>query len=83
MAEEEIFVERRGRKRGVLWPVVRLLGDGWDVVFCGKDSGEISGGGWKPRRREKKEREGWLQENRAGKADFIPILSSLLPTVSA
>ena len=54
MAEEEIFVERRGRKIGVLWPVVRLLGDGWDVVFCGKDSGEISGGGWKPRRREKK-----------------------------
>jgi len=34
--------------------VVRLLGDGWDVVFCGKDSGEISGGVWKPRRREKK-----------------------------
>jgi hypothetical protein len=26
---------------------------------------------------EKKEREGWLQENRAGKADFLPILSSI------
>jgi len=36
--------------------VVRLLGDGWDVVFRGKDGGEISGGGWKPRRREKGKR---------------------------
>jgi len=26
---------------------------------------------------EKKEREGWLQENRARKADFLPILSSI------
>lgn len=33
--------------------MVRLLGDGWDVVFRGKDGGEISGGGWRPRRREK------------------------------
>jgi len=28
---------------------------------------------------EKKEREGWLQENRAGKAYFVPILSSIPP----
>ena len=61
--------------------MVGLLGDGWDVVFRGKDGGEISGGGWRLRRREKKEREGWLQENRAGKAGFVPILSSPLPTV--
>jgi hypothetical protein len=36
--------------------VVRLLGDGWDVVFRRKDGGEISGGGWRPRRREKRKR---------------------------
>jgi hypothetical protein len=36
--------------------VVKLLGDGWDVVFLGKDGGEISGGGWRPRRREKEKR---------------------------
>jgi len=32
------------------------LGDGWDVVFRGKDGDEISGGGWRPRRREKGKR---------------------------
>ena len=58
--------------------MVRLLGDGWDVVFRRKDGGEISGGGWRPQG-EKKEREGWLQENRAGKAYFVPILSSIPP----
>jgi hypothetical protein len=53
--------------------VVRLLGDGWDVVSRGKDGGGVSGGGWRPRWREKKkEREGCLQENRAGKAYFVP-----------
>jgi hypothetical protein len=30
---------------------------------------------------KKKEKEGWLQENRARKAYFVPILSSLLSTV--
>jgi hypothetical protein len=53
--------------------VVRLLGDGWDVMFRGKDGGEISGGGWRLRRREKGKR-----KLIAGKADFVPILSSLL-----
>ena len=32
------------------------------MVFRGKDGGEISGGGWRPRRREKKKSETWLQE---------------------
>jgi len=36
--------------------VVRLLGEGWDVMFRGKDGGEISGGGWRLRRREKGKR---------------------------
>jgi len=36
---------------------------------------ELAAGG------EKKEKEGWLQENRARKAYFVPILSSLPPTV--
>jgi hypothetical protein len=36
--------------------LVRLLGDGWDVVFRGKDGDEIIGGGWRPRRREKGKR---------------------------
>jgi hypothetical protein len=31
--------------------------------------------------KKKKEREGYLQENRAGKAYFVPTLSSPLPTV--
>ena len=45
-----------------------MLGDGWDVVSRGKDGGEVSGGGWRPRWREKKkEREGCFQENRAEK----------------
>ena len=35
--------------------MVRLLGDGWDVMFRGKD-GEINGGGWRLRRREKGKR---------------------------
>ena len=41
-------------------PLVRvaLLADGWDVVSRGKDSGEVSGGGWRPRWREKKKRRG-------------------------
>jgi hypothetical protein len=30
---------------------------------------------------EKKEREGWLQENRAGKADFLLILSSIFSSL--
>ena len=31
-----------------------MLGDGWDVVSRGKDGGEVSGGGWRPRWRKKK-----------------------------
>jgi hypothetical protein len=31
--------------------------------------------------KKKKKKEGWLQENRARKAYFVPILSSLPPTV--
>ena len=49
------FAEKRGRERGTV-TVVRLLGDGWDVVFRGKDGDEISGGGWRPWRREKGKR---------------------------
>ena len=42
--------------------MVRWLGDGGDVVFRGKDGGENSGGGWRPRQREQKKSENWLQE---------------------
>jgi hypothetical protein len=55
--------------------VVRLLGDGWDVMFRGKDGGEISGGGWRLRRREKGKR-----KLIAGKLITLPsrvILSSM------
>jgi len=53
--EKKSFAEKRGRERGTV-TVVRLLGDGWDVVFRGKDGDEISGGGWRPWRREKGKR---------------------------
>ena len=49
--------------------MVRLLGDRWDVVFRGKDGGEISGGGWKPRRREK--REGRLFAGKPGRKSLF------------
>ena len=41
---EKSFAEKRGRERELLLASVRLLGDGWDVVFQGKDGGEINGG---------------------------------------
>jgi hypothetical protein len=53
--KKKSFAEKRGRERGTV-TVVRLLGDGWDVVFRGKDGDEISGGDWRPRRREKGKR---------------------------
>ena len=43
--EKKSFAGKRGGEREVLQASVRLLGDGWDVVFQGKDGGEISGGG--------------------------------------
>ena len=42
--EKRSFAGKRGREREVLQASVRLLGDGWDVVFQGKDGGEVSGG---------------------------------------
>ena len=41
---EKRCAEKRGGEREVLQASVRLLGDGWDVVFQGKDGGEVSGG---------------------------------------
>ena len=41
---EKRFAEKRGGEREVLQASVRLLGDGWDAVFQGKDGGEVSGG---------------------------------------
>jgi len=50
------------------------------VVFRGKDGGEISGGGWRPRRREKGKR--GLVAGKTGQEKLIlSILRSLLPTV--
>ena len=42
--KEKFFAGERGRERQLLLALVRWLGDGWDVVFQGKDGGEISGG---------------------------------------
>ena len=42
--KKEVLQGREG-EREVLQASVRLLGDGRDVVFRGKDGGEISGGG--------------------------------------
>jgi len=51
--------------------VVRLLGDGWDVVSRGKDGGEVSGGGWRPRWREKKKGEGRLFSGKPGRKSLF------------
>ena len=40
----EIKVFAGERERELLLASVRWLGDGWDVVFQGKDGGVISGG---------------------------------------
>ena len=47
-----------------------MLGDGWDVVSRGKDGGEVSGGVWRPRWREKK-REGRLFSGKPGRKSLF------------
>ena len=49
---------------------MRWLGDGWDVVSRGKDGGGVSGGGWRPRWREKKG-EGTLFAGKPGRKNLF------------